>query len=258
MIIGAMNHPARDPFAEIRWMAEMGLGFIDLTLEPPAAAPWQVDAPKLRQAIEDAGLQVVGHTAYYLPVGHPFDLVRRAAVEHLQRCLELFAELGARWMNVHPDGHAPFHERAFIVERNLASFGELTRFAAGGPCGVMVENVPGSFNQPGQLGELLDPLPELGLHLDIGHCNLKVEANTTAGLVARFGDRLKHVHLHDNKGGSADLHLPLGSGTLDVEGSVRSLKASGYDYTITLEVFTRDPHYFAYSRDTLQRLWDAL
>jgi hypothetical protein len=33
-------------------MAEMGLNFIDLTLEPPAASPCQVDAPRIREALE--------------------------------------------------------------------------------------------------------------------------------------------------------------------------------------------------------------
>src|SRR5436853_6336320 len=35
MLIGAMNHPRRDVLKEIDWMAEMGMDFIDLTLEPP-------------------------------------------------------------------------------------------------------------------------------------------------------------------------------------------------------------------------------
>jgi sugar phosphate isomerase/epimerase len=71
-----------------------------------------------------------------------------------------------------------------------------------------------------------------------------------------FGPRLRHVHLHDNKGGSADLHLPLGAGTLDAARYVRCLKAAGYDGTITLEVFTPDRQFFVYSRDVLRRLWN--
>jgi hypothetical protein len=36
---------------------------------------------------------------------------------------------------------------------------------------------------------------------------------------------------------------------------VRLLQSSGYDGTITLEVFTPDSHHLAYSRDLLQRVW---
>ena len=75
-------------------------------------------------------------------------------------------------------------------------------------------------------------------------------------LLRDYGSRLRHVHLHDNKGGSADLHLPLGTGSVDVRGAIRGLKSIGYDGTITLEVFTPDRHHLAYSRDSLQRIWN--
>jgi sugar phosphate isomerase/epimerase len=67
---------------------------------------------------------------------------------------------------------------------------------------------------------------------------------------------LKHVHLHDNKGGSGDLHLPLGAGTINLSKHLSTLKRSGYDATITLEVFTPDRSYLRHSRDVLLRLWE--
>ena len=255
MQIGAMNHPARDPLEEIGWMAEMGLEFIDLTLEPPAVAPWRVDFAAIRRALEAASLDVVGHTAYYLPIGHPFEEVRRAATAALASCQEAFAAVGARWMNVHPDGHAPMHDRAFVVAQNLKSLSALVEAGRKTGVGVMVENVPAGFNTPEQLGELLDALPDLGLHLDIAHANLRVEVNTTEAILARYADRLQHVHLHDNNG-QADQHLPLGAGTIDVPRMVRALRNSRYDGTITLEVFSRDRRHLEYSRDVLRRLWD--
>jgi sugar phosphate isomerase/epimerase len=120
----------------------------------------------------------------------------------------------------------------------------------------MVENLPGRFNTPKQIAELLDALPEVGLHLDIGHTNLMVEANTADAILKRYGPRLRHVHLHDNRGGAADLHLPLGTGNLETARHIRALKAVGYDGTITLEVFAEDWHYLDYSRTVLRRLWD--
>ena len=108
-----------------------------------------------------------------------------------------------------------------------------------------------------QLAPLLDPLPEIGLHLDLGHANLRVARSTAGELIRAYAPRLRHAHLHDNKGGSADLHLPLGTGTVDVAGNIHCLKAAGYDGTITLEVFSPDRHYLAYSRDVLRRLWDG-
>jgi sugar phosphate isomerase/epimerase len=256
MQIGAMNHPGRDVLHEIEWIAGMGLGFIDLTLEPPAAASWRVDPAAIRRALDRTGLGVVGHTAFYLPMASGIEEIRQAALLELRRCVDVLAQIGARWMNVHPDRHAPMHDRDFFVAKNRETLSALLPYAGRRGIGIMVENLPGDFNTARQLGELLDPLPELGLHLDIGHANLLVLQSSAAELLAAYGARVRHVHLHDNKGGSADLHLPLGTGTVDVRRAVRLLQANRYDGTITLEVFTPDPHHLEYSRDLLQRVWD--
>jgi sugar phosphate isomerase/epimerase len=201
---------------------------------------------------------VVGHTAYYLPFASAFESIRRAAVDELRRCLDLFAEVGAKWMNLHPDRHAPMHDRSFYISRNLESLCELQEHSLQTGVGLMIENLPGDFNDAHQLGELLDSMPELGLHLDIGHANLMVPYNTTEEILRAHGKRLRHVHLHDNKGGHADLHLALGAGNIDLHAAIRALKDCGFDETITLEVFTPDRHYLAYSRDVLRRLWNEI
>jgi sugar phosphate isomerase/epimerase len=255
VLIGAMNHPAHDVVQEIEWMAAMELGFIDLTLEPPLAASWVVDPMAIRGALQKHGLGVVGHTAFYLPIASGIEEIRRASLEELRRCVDVFSAIGARWMNVHPDRHAPMHDRSFFVQRNITTIGELLPYARERGLGLMVENLPGDFNTAHQLGELLDPLPELGLHLDIGHANLMVVQSTVEEILDAYGDRLQHVHLHDNKGGAADLHLPLGTGTVDVRRAVQQLKTCGYDGTITLEVFAPDRHHLAYSREILERIW---
>ncbi len=260
MLIGAMNHPACDPLTEIQWMADMGLGFVDLTLEPPSAASWQINPKAIRDVLQRRKLPVVGHTAYYLPIGSPFRSLRKATCEELKKCIEIFAFLGAKWMNIHPDREQHLHEREDIIGFNLETFGELLPIARDAGIGLMVENVPMHFNSVEQLSELLDPLPDLGLHLDIGHCNLlgSETGNSYEELISAYGSRLKHVHLHDNKGGTADLHLPLGTGNLDLFGCIRALKQAGYDETITLEVFAKDHHYLQYSRDVLRKVWDEM
>jgi sugar phosphate isomerase/epimerase len=189
-------------------------------------------------------------------MGSAIEELREASVAELRRSMEAFSVIGAAWMNVHPDRHAPMHGRDFYIKQNLRSFEELLVDARRLGIGVMIENLPGDYNSAPQLGELLDPIPELGLHLDIGHANLQVPFNTTEEILTKYGPRLRHVHLHDNKGGFADLHLPLGSGTVDVRAAIRALKRAGYDGTITLEVFTPDKHYLTYSRDVLRKLWD--
>lgn len=252
-----MNHPGKPLEREVEWMARLKMDFIDLTLEPPAAATWQLRSAEVSKLLRDRGLGVVGHTAYYLPIASSFESLRRAAVEELKRTAEFFAAVGSRWMNVHPDGHAPFVDERTIVQRNVDSLRELVAFAAPLGVGIMLENVPGKFNSVAQLAPIFEAVPEAAVHLDLGHCNLGVQRSTAGELIERFARRLAHVHLHDNRGGNADLHLALGMGEIDVPGHVRELQRSGYDGTITLEVFSRDEHFLAYSRDRLREWWDA-
>jgi len=256
MLIGTMNHPGRDLSSEIAWIGDAGFDFIDLTLEPPMAAVQNLDLQSIRTALEDHRLSVIGHTAYYLPLCHPFESVRRAVIEEFKICLEAFAALGAKWMNIHPDSHAPFHNRTFIIEKNLETIRALLPLSRELGVGLMIENLPGTYNTVRQISELMDGIPELALHLDIGHANLLVNVNTTDELLNAYGKRLQHVHLHDNKGGSSDLHLPLGAGTVDTIHCIRSLQAIAYDGTITLEVFSPDRNHLIYSKQVLRRIWD--
>src|SRR5947209_15948025 len=108
-----MNHPAKDPIEEIRELASLGMQFIDLTLEPPCAASWEVNPTSIRKVLDELGLGVVGHTAWYLPLASAIPEVRHSAVEELQRCLQVFSAIGVKWMNIHPDRHAPWHSRDF-------------------------------------------------------------------------------------------------------------------------------------------------
>lgn len=249
-----MNHPQHDVVEEIHRFADLGMEFVDLTLEPPAASSWLVDPDKIRHALDSTGLDVVGHTSYYLPLESPFEEVRQGALAEFRRCIRIFSEVGARWMNIHPGRYTPMHPRAFFIQRNLESLRELHEFAAPLGVGLMVENIPGDFNTPEELADLLDPMPELGLHLDIGHCNIQVSSNTTGPILQRFGDRLRHLHLHDNDG-RGDQHLPLGAGKMDIEEQVRHVRRAGYDGMITLEVFSKDKTYLLHSIEVLRRLW---
>src|ERR1051325_2824429 len=162
MLIGTMNHPGREVLREIEWMAQMDFDFVDLTLEPPMASVDKVDVRAVRAALEDNNLKIVGHTAYYLPLCSPFESIRRACVEELKCCAQAFAELGAEWMNLHPDSQAPMHDRKFTIQKNLQCLRELAVGTDDLGIGLMIENLPGNFNTVLQLSELLDPLPALG------------------------------------------------------------------------------------------------
>lgn len=258
MKIGAMNHPMRGVVDEIRTFGELGFEFIDLTLEPFQGAPSAIDVAAVAQALRDTRLSAVGHTAWYLPIGSPFERVRQAAIDELTECFDVFARLGITYANIHPDARVPsMFPREWAIERNADSLRRLAELAGERGILLMVENVAGPFNQIANLKRLFDAVPSLGLHLDVGHANLDYPQNATELFLNAFANRLVHVHFSDNKG-DADAHLPMGVGTIDWRWAITTLKRHGYDGTITLEVFTPDQDYLAFSRLKVQRMWDEI
>jgi len=81
--------------------------------------------------------------------------------------------------------------------------------------------------------------PELFMTLDLGHAQLLSEKNTSFGLIEQFSERIKHIHVHDNRGGHSqadDLHLPPGEGIIDFEAILGELWKKGYTGTMTFEL----------------------
>src|ERR671926_360174 len=101
MLVGMMNHSVRPLEEELRFAAEAGFEFLDLSLEPPDTRP--PDVARLRRALDGPGLRAVGHTAWFLPIASPIDEVRRAAHAAMRRAIDAFAALGVAVVNVHPD-----------------------------------------------------------------------------------------------------------------------------------------------------------
>ncbi len=123
----------------------------------------------------------------------------------------------------------------------------------------MVENMGPRFGSVDDFVGIFEAAQTVGLHLDVGHANMgrgRGQPNQAAELMAAFGARLTHVHLHDNDG-ILDLHLPLGTGTVDWPLVVRQLKAVGWDGTATLEVFAAERRYLDVSRALWREWWAA-
>ena len=247
-----MNFPGRSVRKEIHRISEDGFDFIDLTLEPPAA--WLPDGKEVGRLIGDLGLTAVGHTAYYLPIASSFKELQQQALDLYKRSLDCFADAGVELVNVHPDNRVPLQGRDQMRARNAAAVAELSGLAAARGIRLMVENIDRGFARVDDFIEIFERVPEAGFHLDVAHANLRLgqgEGNHTDAFLGAFSDRLCHVHVSDNRGGEADLHLPLGAGIIDWRGVIRSLKRAGYDSTVTLEVFSREREYLRASR----RLW---
>jgi len=258
MKIGMMNNPRLDLAMEIAFAQEHRFDFLDLTLEPQMADPGRIDRPKIRRALREAHLPIVGHTPYYLPLASPYESLRRPAVEEIRRILEAFAELGASAVSLHPDKSIPsaLGERG-IREKNIESFAEIESLAQPLGIQILIENMDRNFNTVEEFQETFSRLPRLGFHLDVGHANLQGPKNRSEEFLRAFHDRLRHVHFSDNFGQRDDLHLPLGAGNIDWRKIVALLKAFHYEGTITLEIFSSERRYLLISRDRLREIWEG-
>ncbi|WP_448568826.1 sugar phosphate isomerase/epimerase family protein [Thermus sp.] len=161
--------------------------------------------------------------------------VRQLSEDRLKRALDFGEALGARVGVLHT-GQVPVrHPMALALarealEKTLAALLPL-------PFPVALENLALSeedlIRGPGELRELLDRFPQYGFCLDVGHALVELGPRGPFLYLEALGDRLLHLHLHDNHGQKDD-HLPVGAGCVPWAKLAPFLK--GFGGTAALEV----------------------
>ncbi|VVB61241.1 Xylose isomerase-like TIM barrel [uncultured archaeon] len=254
MKIGFPNHPRKDILEEIEWIGKNGFDFIDFFLEEDKAVPEKIDIEKAKTLLKKYGLATVGHTAWYLPIGSPIKSIRNAAVAEAAKYFAVFGRLGVKFVTIHSNWLSGMFSSEEGVKFQVESLRKLVEEAKKYNIGVMYEPVDTPSDNVENVSAILDKVPGLFLHLDIGHANLF--GKRPEDFIRKFHKRLKHVHLHDNDT-YQDLHLPLGCGSTDWEKTIAVLKKY-YNGTITLEVFSRDKDYVLLSKEKLRKLWNKI
>ncbi len=255
MLFGAMNNPMIEVTQEIASFRDLGFDFIDLTLEPEQTYSATVNADKIVNALDEADMFAVGHTAWYLPIASPFPDFRELAIKELERCMDVFRDMGIDKMNVHPHTRVSLFDEEWMIAQNTEAIVRLAERAETLDMILLVENTPG-FSRVAQLKPLIESVNSVRFLLDVGHANLDSSYNRSEELLANFGHRLGHLHISDNHGGTSDEHLPLGVGNINWVQVVRRIKNTGYDDTMTLEVFGDDDDYLTLSLRKIKYLWE--
>ncbi len=253
MEIGYQNNPRKDVLKEVEWIGKNGFDFVDLFLEEDRAVPGKVDVPELKALLGTHGLGVVGHTAWYLPIGSPFKRIREACISLAEGYFDIFRRLDVSHVTIHANWPGSLFSDKEGVGFQADTLNGLAEKAGECGIGLMYEHLNTQRDSRMNISSVLKKVKGLGFHLDTGHAHM--HGREPADMVKRFHKRLMHVHMNDNDG-TEDQHLPIGYGTIDWEGLVKELKKR-YDRTITLEIFSSRRHVLE-SRQALRGLWDAL
>jgi sugar phosphate isomerase/epimerase len=252
MKIGFPNNPRKEINNEIKWIGDNGFNFIDLFLEPDKGELGEVNIKEVKRQLDYYGLERVGHTAWYLPIGSSLKALRLCAVEIFKQYLDAFVELGCDKVTIHSNWPpSTMFSAAEGVKFQTESLQSILGYAAEAGVKILFEPLGTVHDHARNIDNLLASNEELYFHADIGHLN--IFGRDPVEYLHRYKDRLLHVHLHDNNG-IDDLHLPLGAGNIDWDHLINVLK-SFYDGTITLEIFSSDKEYVLYSKKLLLEKW---
>lgn len=161
--------------------------------------------------------------------------VRQLSRERLLRALEFGQALGARVGVLHT-GQVPVrHPMALDLAREALE--ETLSALLPLPFPVALENLALApedlLRGPEELKALLDRFPQYGFCLDVGHALVELGPRGPLLYLEALGERLIHLHLHDNHG-QGDDHLPVGAGSVPWERLAPHLR--GFGGTVALEV----------------------
>ncbi len=252
MKIGYPNNPRKDIIEEIKWIAEH-FDFIDFFMEPDRAYYDKIDIGATKKALNEYGLDIVGHTPYYLPFASPIKSIRMAAIDEAEKCFEAFNKLGAEYVTVHASWPPSLFNAKEGLQMQIESLQLLLERAEKYGIKLMYESGVGELDNYGNVSKILQALPSLHFHLDVGHASL--HGRDVCKFIRKLHSKLKHVHIHDNFG-KEDLHLPIGVGKIKWEDVIKELKRY-YNGTITLEIFApRD--YILLAKKKFEEMWKSL
>lgn len=221
----------------------------------------------IRRIVETYHPQVTVHLSGF-NLSEENSVLRNAIFREIENCYHYTKQLSGHEVIIHAGQisagmHVPIRHddgtRATQEEQYEKAFGltvkllrRACKLAEEFGITVYTENLNGSHitTDCRQLNRLIDEVGcgNLKIVFDVGHAGHMGKDITEN--VREAGERLKHLHIHDNFGEKDD-HLPVGSGSLDFKAFTGALDEVGYDGLYMMELFHCDTENLKTSRDHL-------
>ncbi|WCK56301.1 sugar phosphate isomerase/epimerase [Aneurinibacillus sp. Ricciae_BoGa-3] len=163
---------------------------------------------------------------------------RRNRIEYTKQCIDLAVEWGATCISVTSGRSLPGNPPHTAYRNFYHSLNEVLDYAVKKDICVGIEYEPGLLIENSvELIQLFQdlPCPNLGVNLDIGHC--QVIGEPLAETISKFSDKIWNVHLEDIRG-CKHYHLVPGDGDIDFKEVLDALKSINYQQFITMELYT--------------------
>ncbi len=145
MLLGMMNDPARKVEDELRFAAEAGFDFLDLTLEPPKARVEDINIERVLKLCESYNLKLVGHTSFYLQWASPVKNVYNGTLKEIEETFALLEKLKVEKVTLHPHWFQPNSSQDEILSRNIKSLRKIVKLGGKYSLKVLLENIPNGF-----------------------------------------------------------------------------------------------------------------
>jgi len=222
---------ARSP-EDVKALYELGLQFAEIPITNPAKfSPLVNTYRSLKNAI---GLDYICHGPRE---GDPNDTqaLEEVYFPKIEAILPIMKSLDMSLLTIHLWLDSRFVSEA-VIRFKIGLLERITERAGDAEVTVCLENLS---EKVADMERAFKEVPELCLTLDLGHAQLLTKENRSFGFIQNLPDKIKHVHMHDNRGGHSykdDIHLPPGEGIVDFKEIIKRLKDIGYVRTITLEL----------------------
>jgi sugar phosphate isomerase/epimerase len=247
MHYGAMNFPIKPLLNDIREIAALGVDYLELSMDAPQAHYTIVRkvGNEIRRILDARSMGLLGHLPCFVYLADLTDSIRQASLNEVLHSLEVAAELDIKKVVLHPgliNGLGIFVEDT-ALSYAMRSLDTIVTTADSLGIHLCLENMfpkyP-SFFEPDHFSKIFDQYPNLSLALDIGHANIDCQdGRRVLNFISQFGARISHLHVSDNHGKKDD-HFAIGEGNIRFAEVVDALKQSGYNDTVTLEVFSEN------------------
>ena len=238
---------------DVEFLAEAGFDFAEIDWRDPDLVRPQMDELAVLRAKYS-----IDYLAHGPKEGNPFTTDHHATwlEPTVNQLLDMAGELGILLYTQHLWLDARFVS-AEVISHKVDLLGRWTQRALRAGVTLCIENLS---EHAGHFAPAFEQVPGLGLTLDLGHGQILApedRGNASFELIARFADRIRHVHLHDNLGGDRskdDLHLPVGQGRVDFAAILTTLRKTGYDGGFSFEV---ELDHVKQGRNRVCEMWNA-